>query len=70
MSPETQKRGKGGTRKIGRKGRKPTHQRYNNEGRFEKNKIKRIFKSNGVKAAKAYAKEHPMATSTLRRLSK
>lgn len=69
MSPQTQKRGSGGTRKHGRKGRKPTHQRYNLEGRFYKNKIRRIFKSDGVKAARTYAKEHPMAMSTLRRLS-
>jgi hypothetical protein len=68
MSPQTQKRGKGGTRKIGRAARKPTHQRYNSEGRFHKNKIKRIFKSNGEKAARAYAKEYPITSSILRRL--
>ena len=36
--------GKGGTRKIGRAGRKPAHKRYNAEQRWIKNKAKRIKK--------------------------
>jgi len=38
------KSGKGGTRKIGRAGRKPAHKRYNAEMRWLKNKEKRIKK--------------------------
>ena len=36
--------GSGGTRKIGRAGRKPAHKRYNSEMRWIKNKAKRIKK--------------------------
>jgi hypothetical protein len=42
MSDKTSKGKKG--RKIGRAARKPTHARYNNEGRREKNKIKKAKK--------------------------
>ncbi len=34
----------GGSKKIGRSARKPSHQRYNNEGRREKNKARRAVK--------------------------
>ena len=46
----------GGAHKYGRQGRKPTHQRYNNEDRRFKNKLKRVLKSSGQKAAAAYRK--------------
>jgi len=36
--------GKGGQKKIGRGLRSPTHARYVNEGRREKNKIRKIKK--------------------------
>lgn len=34
----------GGSKKIGRSARKPSHQRYNNEGRREKNKACKAIK--------------------------
>ncbi len=40
------KTGKGGTRKINRMSRKASHIKYNAEGRHDKNKAKKIAKSN------------------------
>lgn len=45
IKTKTRKAGKGGTRKIGRMARKPAHQRYNAERRWEKNKEKRLKKA-------------------------
>ena len=42
---------KGGQRKHGRESRRPTHQRYNSHSRRDKNKRKRVFKSNGGQKA-------------------
>jgi len=41
---EQNKRGKGGKRKIGRQAKKPAHNRYNMEARWEKNKDRRAAK--------------------------
>ena len=46
----------GGAKKYGRKSKKPAHMRYNNEDRRFKNKLKRVLKSSGQKAAAAYRK--------------
>jgi hypothetical protein len=43
MSNPNRKKGSGG-KKIGRSARKPAHQRYNNEGRWEKNKARKAAK--------------------------
>ena len=43
LIPDT-KPGKGGTRKIGRLGRSPSHNRYNAENRCEKNKKRKAAK--------------------------
>jgi len=47
---EKQKAGSGGKRKLGRNGRKPSQQRYNNESRWIRNKAKKIAK---------YLRRHP-----------
>ena len=44
MSKSQPKKGKGGKRKIGRSSRKPSHNRYNMESRWEKNKARRQAK--------------------------
>jgi len=44
MSNPSRKTGKGGQAKIGRSARKPSHQRYNNERRWEKNKERKAAK--------------------------
>lgn len=51
---QKQKIGKGGSRKKGRSFRKPAKQRYKSEGHRLRNKLKRIAKSQGEAAAKAY----------------
>ena len=44
MSKAAPKKGKGGKRKIGRSAKKPSHVRYVNEGRSEKNKARKAAK--------------------------
>ncbi len=44
MSNPNRKTGKGGKRKIGRASRKPAHNRYNSEARWEKNKARKAAK--------------------------
>jgi len=44
MSKPTPKKGSGGKRKIGRSLRKPSHNRYTIERRWEKNKARRAAK--------------------------
>lgn len=48
----------GGARKHGRQKRKPAHMRYNNTDRRHKNKLKRVSKSSGTKAAAKYRRQH------------
>jgi hypothetical protein len=47
ITPTKRRRSKsgGGTRKIGRMARKPAHQRYNAERRWEENKEKRLARA-------------------------
>lgn len=57
--PNRSKSRKGGKRKIGRSARKPSHQRYTNERRWEKNKERRarkIAKQLAKKAARKAAR--------------
>ena len=54
--PDT-KPGKGGTRKIGRLGRSPSHNRYNAENRCEKNKKRRAAKQKHKEEKQALRKE-------------
>ena len=49
--------GKGGTRKINRMGRSPSHNRYNAEGRRDKNKARKIAKQNLKELKQAVRKE-------------
>ena len=42
---------KGGQRKHGRESRRPTHVRYNSRSQRDKNKRKRVFRSNGGQKA-------------------
>lgn len=56
--PSSTSRKSGGAKKYGRQARKPTHQRYNSQDRRFKNKLKRVRKSSGEKAAAAYRKWH------------
>jgi len=44
MGKTAPKKGKGGKRKIGRSARKPSHVRYVNEGRTERNKERKAAK--------------------------
>lgn len=53
------KKGSKGSKKYGRNEKKCAE--YKNAKRREKNKLKRIYQSNGEKAAIAYAKEHGIA---------
>lgn len=57
--PSKQKSGSGGSKKIGRSARKPKVSRYKNELHRYHNKLKRILKSNGEKAAAQYARSKP-----------
>ena len=50
------KKGSGGKRKIGRMARKPSHNRYTMEARWEKNKARRIAKE-AKRAAKKSKKK-------------
>lgn len=54
MPTSTKKGGKKG-RKIGRDTRKPKHVKYNNMRQRERNKIKRMLKSNGIDFTKTWA---------------
>jgi len=49
---------KGRNRKWGRKKKKPSHKRYNTLGRRLKNKVKKVNRSSGPRAAVIYAREH------------
>lgn len=53
MSKAEPKKGKGGKRKIGRQSRKPAHNRYNLERRWEVNKAKRAAKIKKAQEKKA-----------------
>ena len=44
MGKSANKTGKKGGKKIGRQSRKPSHSRYVNEGRWEKNKARKAEK--------------------------
>ena len=58
---KVQKKQKGGQRKHGREARRPSHVRYNSNRRRDKNKAKRILKSNGgEKALTAWKLNKPM----------
>lgn len=50
--PNRSKSRKGGKRKIGRMGRKPAHNRYTIEKRWEKNKAKKAAKIKRIQAKK------------------
>ena len=56
MSNPTRKKGNGGKRKIGRASRKPSHNRYTMERRWEKNKARRIAKQQRIEEKKAAKK--------------
>ena len=49
-----QGKGKGGQRKHGREGRRPSHTRYNSVNQRDRNKRKRILRSNGKAALKQW----------------
>ena len=61
---EQNKKGKGGKRKIGRSFKKPAHNRYTSERRWETNKAKRAAKikkaleKKARKKAQQFAPEH------------
>lgn len=55
-SNPARKKGKGGKAKIGRMARKPSHNRYTMEQRWEKNKARRIAKEAKRAAKKAQKK--------------
>ena len=65
MATQQKKGGKKG-RKIGRWGRKPKNLRYKNGQRRFQNKLKRIRKSNGEKAANDYMRCRPCHTKRYR----
>ena len=52
------RKGSGGTKKYGRD--KEKCKRYRDTKRREKNKLKRILQSSGLKAATEYAKKHTL----------
>lgn len=54
--PNRSKSRKGGKRKLGRSARKPAHQRYNNERRWEKNKERKARKIKRMLEKKAARK--------------
>ena len=55
-SNPARKKGKGGKAKIGRMARKPSHNRYTMERRWEANKARRIAKQKKFEAKKAAKK--------------
>ena len=60
-SNPTRKTGKGGKRKIGRASRKPSHNRYTMERRFERNKARLIAKQQRLEERKAAKKARKKA---------
>lgn len=56
----TQKKGSGGLRKVGRNLEKC--KRYRNMHTREMNKVRRVFRSSGRKAAEKYANENGVST--------
>ena len=56
MAKVAPKKGKGGKRKIGRASRKPSHARYVNERRWEKNKARKAARIAKILARKAARK--------------
>ncbi len=58
---EQNKKGKGGKRKIGRMSRKPSHNRYTMERRWEKNKARRAAKNQKALEKKARRKANKSA---------
>ena len=56
MSKSEPKKGKGGKRKIGRSFKKPAHNRYTSERRWETNKAKRAAKIKKALEKKAVKK--------------
>lgn len=56
MGNKSQNRKSGGSRKHGRSGRKPAHQRYNAERRWEINKERRAAKIKKIQEKKAAKK--------------
>jgi len=56
MSNPTRKKGKKGDKKFGRNAKKPSHQRYNIERRWEKNKARKAAKIKKMLAKKAARK--------------
>uniref|UniRef100_A0A6H1ZAE8 Uncharacterized protein n=1 Tax=viral metagenome TaxID=1070528 RepID=A0A6H1ZAE8_9ZZZZ len=60
------KAGKGGTKKYGRN--KDKCAAYRSQKRGEKNKVVRVFRSNGLNAAKAYARKHGIEAFAEKRL--
>ena len=69
MSKQVKQGGKKG-RKIGRASRKPKTAKYLNTNRRQKNKLRRILKSNGKGAAIAYADEHALQGYLEKRLNR
>lgn len=57
MSNPERKKGKGGQRKYGRAARKPSHNRYNAERRWEINKARRAAKIKKALEKKARKKD-------------
>jgi len=53
----TRKGGKKG-RKLGRAAKHPCHVVYTNSNRRFKNKLKRVLRSSGIKAAEEYTKKY------------
>ena len=53
---------KGKKSKAGRDKKHPAHARYQNNHSREKNKVRRVLKSNGVKEAEKYGSEHGVIT--------
>jgi hypothetical protein len=49
---------KGKGKKVGRSKRHPSHVNYTMSHKRERNKIKRVLKSNGLKAAEEYSKKY------------
>ena len=62
MAEQLKRKGGKKNRKHGRSQRKPKTARYKNLQRRYKNKLKRVLKSNGEAAARAYAANRPCHT--------
>jgi hypothetical protein len=59
--PNRSRSRKGGKRKIGRSARKPAHNRYNSERRWEKNKERKAIKIEKILKKKASRKSEKAA---------